>query len=190
MIMVVYPVLHPRKEATGTPSMPAPHVLPIPAALRKLACDTVSRRVARLPFMHKGVTVPCALITAGMEALNAQVTRTLSLKNRTGTGGRVQVDRLDHLLQERGFVHPGSARALSIVLERAGISEPAAVPDQQSHRVMRGTRLVSAWTWHIESDLQKPCALPGTAPSALEELSSWQDLCPVCRTGMLNAVIG
>ncbi len=171
--------------------MPAPHVLPIPAALRTLACDTISRRVARLPFMHKGVTVTCDLITAGMEALNAQANRMLSLKHRTGTGGRVQVEGLDRLLQERGFVHPGTALILSGVLERAGITEPAAVPDRQSHRVMRGTRLGSAWAWHIESGLQKPLTLPGTDPSApAEELSSWQNLCPVCRTGMLNAVTG
>ena len=171
--------------------MPAPHVLPITAALRTLACDTISRRIARLPFIHNGVTVTCDLITAGMEALNAQANRMLSLKHRTGAGGRVQVEGLDRLLQERGFVHPGTALILSGVLERAGITEPAAVPDRQSRRVMRGTRLVPAWTWHIESGQQKPIAMPRTDPSApAEELSSWQDLCPVCRTGMLNAVIG
>ncbi len=190
MIMVVYPVLHPMKEAIAPSSMPDPHVLPIPAALRTLACDTVSRRVGRLPFMHKGVTVTCDLITAGMEALNAQANRMLSLKHRTGAGGHVQVEGLDRLLQERGFVHPGTALILSGVLERAGITEPAEAPDRQSRRIMRGTRLAPAWTWHIESGQQKPRALPGTAPSALEELSSWQDLCPVCRTGMLNAVTG
>jgi len=170
--------------------MPAPHVLPIPAALRTLACDTVSHRVARLPFVHEGVTVTCDLITAGMEALNAQAARTLSLKHRTGAGGHVQVEGLDRLLKERGFVHPGTALIISGVLERAGITEPAEIPDRQSRRVMRGTRLVPAWTWHFESGLQKPCALPGTPLSAPEELSSWQHLCPVCRTGMLNGVTG
>jgi hypothetical protein len=189
MIMEVYPVLNPSKKATAPSSMPPPHVLPIPDALRTRACAIVSRRVAPLPFVHNSVRITCDLIAAGMEALNAQATRTLSLKHRMNAGGRVQVEGLDRLLQEQGLVNPGTALILSGVLERAGITEPAVVPDRQSRRILRGTRLVSPWTWHIECELQKPVTLP-TALSDLEERSSWQDLCPVCRTGMLNAVIG
>jgi hypothetical protein len=170
--------------------MPDPHYLPIPAALCTLACETVSRRVGRLPFVRKGVTVTCNLIAAGMESLNAQATRTLLLKHRTGTGSRIQIDGLDRLLQERGFAEPDTAPILSGVLKRAGIAEQASVTDRQSRLFMRGIRLLSAWAWHIASGTQKPFPLPGTTASVPAEPRSWKNLCPVCRTGMLNPVTG
>ena len=71
--------------------MPPAHYLPIPPGLRSSACDTVSRRVAPLPFVRDGIEVSCDLIAASMEVLNAEATRTLAIRQRTGADGRVQI---------------------------------------------------------------------------------------------------
>jgi len=170
--------------------MPTPHYLPIPASLRTLACDTVSRRVAPVPFNRNRIQVTCDLIAAGMESLNAEATRTLAIHQRTGPDGRVQVDGLDLLLTGRGFINPGTADTLFLVLKDAGIVEPAAVSDWRSHRTFRGIRLLSAWRWHIASEIERSNGLQEIHPASPGDPPVWTDLCPVCRTGTLNPVTG
>ena len=170
--------------------MPTPHYLPIPTSLRTLACDTVSRRVASVPFIRNRVRVTGDLIAAGIESLNAEATRTLAINQRTGADGRVQVDGLDRLLTGRGFPEPGTADTLSLVLKDAGIVEPVVVSDRRSHRTFRGIRLLSVWTWHIASETERSYGLQGIHSTSLCDPSVWTNLCPVCQTGTLNPVTG
>ena len=124
--------------------MPPAHYLPIPPGLRSSACDTVSRRVAPLPFVRDGIEVYCDLIAAAMECLNAEATRTLAIRQRTGADGRVQADGLDRLLTNRDFLDPEISEIVSKTLKDAGIAEPAVVSDWRSHRTFRGIRLLPA----------------------------------------------
>jgi hypothetical protein len=170
--------------------MPTAHYLPIPPGLRSSACDTVSRRVAPLPFERDGIEVSCDLIAAGMECLNAEATRTLAIRQRTGADGRVQADGLDRLLTQRDFSVPGTAEIVSEVLKEAGIVGPAVVSDWRSHRTFRGIRLLPAWTWHIASDGKKHFIPQGTAAPGPDTLPVWTELCPVCYKGTLTLVSG
>ena len=170
--------------------MPTPHYLPIPTSLRTLACDTVSRRVAPVPFIRNSVLVTGDLIAAGIESLNAEATRTLAINQKTGADGRVQVDGLDRLVTERGCPSPGTADTLSLVLKDAGIVEPVVVSDWRSHRTFRGIRLLSVWTWHIASETERSYGLQGIHSNSLCDPSVWTNLCPICRTGALNPVTG
>jgi hypothetical protein len=166
------------------------HYLPIPPDLRTLASDTVSRRVAPMPFVRDGIEVSCEIIAAVMESLNAEATRTLALTQRTGADGRVQVDGLDWLLARRDFSDPGTADLLALVLKRAGIVKPADVPDWRSHRTFRGVRLVPAWTWDIASAGKRQSIPRGATDVSPLALPVWTDLCPVCRKGALTMVTG
>ncbi len=60
--------------------MVAPRFFPIPPALLTLTCETVNRRVAKLPFTQKGVCISPELVGVALECLNAEVTRTLPLR--------------------------------------------------------------------------------------------------------------
>jgi len=170
--------------------MSTAHYLPIPPGLRSSACDTVSRRVAPLPFVRDGIEVSCDLIAAGMECLNAEATRTLAIRQRTGADGRVQVDGLDRLLANRDFSNPEISEIVSKTLKDAGIGEPAVVSDWRSHRTFRGIRLLPAWTWHFSSDGKHQGIPQGTAAPGPDAPPVWTELCPVCHNGTLSMVTG
>jgi len=170
--------------------MPTAHYLPIPPGLRSSACDTVSRRVAPLPFVRDGIEVSCDLIAAGMECLNAEATRTLAIRQRTGADGRVQADGLDRLLADRNYPDPWISDIVSNVLENAGIAEPAVVSDWRSHRTFRGIRLLPAWTWHFSSYGKHHSIPEGTAAPDPDAAPVWTEICPVCHHGTLTMETG
>ncbi|MCX6691846.1 MAG: hypothetical protein NTW33_07295 [Methanoregula sp.] len=170
--------------------MPTAHYLPIPPGLRSAACDTVSRRVAPLPFVRDGIGVSGDLIAAGMECLNAEATRTLAIRQRTGADGRVQADGLDRLLATRDFSDPEISEIVSNVLRDAGIAEPAVVSDWRSHRTFRGIRLLPVWAWHFSSGGTRQDIAPGTAAPGPDVPPQWTELCPVCHNGTLTMVTG
>jgi len=170
--------------------VPPAHYLPIPPGLRGAACDTVSRRVAPLPFVRDGISVSSDLIAAAMEVLNAEPTRTLAIRQRAGADGRVQADGLDRLLANRDFLDPEISEIVSKTLKDAGIAEPAVVSDWRSHRTFRGIRLLPAWTWHFSSDGNRHGIPQGTGAPGPDAPPVWTELCPVCHNGTLEGVTG
>ena len=90
-----------------------------------LACETVSRRVSRLPFLRSGVTVSGELIGVAMECLNAEFNKTLALYTPQNTIDTIQ-DGLDRCIEERLNI-PGKSVVPVIVdvLCSAGIAETA-----------------------------------------------------------------
>ncbi|HSQ92770.1 MAG TPA: hypothetical protein VLL74_00575 [Methanoregula sp.] len=159
---------------------PYPFV-PIPPELFAHACATVTTRVSQLPFLRGGVNVTGELVGVAMECLNAVPSRMLALSTPQGTGE----DGLDRCLEERLHI-PGKAVTPVIVdvLCAAGIAETALVSDRHAHRQLRAIRLLPRWTWHIASTMAPSVRLGG------DDSLSWLDLCPVCRTGILDHVRG
>jgi hypothetical protein len=164
----------------------APQFLPIPKNIHALACETISRRIGRLPFTRTGVEITESLVGVTMECLNAEVRRTLPLRTvsrETGT-----IPGLGECLSERlGGDLDAAAPVIAEVLVSAGLAEPAEVLDATTHTMTRGIRLLSAWTWHIASGDVLPCT--GTCPNG-SETDAWLAQCPVCRTGILSRVTG
>jgi hypothetical protein len=164
----------------------APQFLPIPKNIHALACETISRRIGRLPFTRNGVEITEGLVGLTMECLNAEVRRTLPLRNAfPGTG---LLPGLGERLSERlGSEQGAAAQVIAEVLESAGLAEPAEMIDAATHTQMRGIRLLSVWTWHIASVDFPPL---GDTGSAGGETDAWLAQCPICRTGILSRVTG
>lgn len=167
--------------------MSATQFFPIPPELFSLACRTVTEKVSQLPFLRGGVTVTGEMVGVAMESLNAVPQKALAITTPREAGSGME-DGLDRCLEGRLRI-PGAAAAQVIadVLVGAGIAEPARIPDRQSHREHRGIRLVAPWTWHIASSLAPSVRLGGTGDGPA---LSWMDVCPVCRTGILERVTG
>ena len=164
--------------------MSAQQYFPLSHEMFALACETVSRRVSRLPFLRSGVTVSGELIGVAMECLNAEFNKTLALYTPQNTIDTLQ-DGLDRCIEERLNI-PGKSVVPVIVdvLCSAGIAEPAELMDRASHRSRKGIRLLPPWTWH---------AATVSAPLGNDDKSSplsWMSMCPVCRTGILNRIVG
>ncbi len=157
---------------------------PILPELFAHACATVSERVSQLPFLRGGVRVTGELIGIAMESLNAVPAKALSITTR---GDNCIDPGLDACIGER-IALPGTAAAaapvIAEVLCSAGIAEPALIPDRAARRQIRGVRLLPQWTWHIASTLAPSVRLGG------DPLLAWLDLCPVCRTGIMDKVTG
>jgi len=128
-------------------------------------------------------------IGVAMECLNAVPTRTLALATLQGQDGD-RDDGLDRCLEQRLQI-PGKAAApvIAEVLCSAGIAEPALIADRYIRHERRGIRLVEPWTWHIASTMAPSVRLGSSGDGAGSSLS-WLDLCPVCRTGILERVVG
>jgi hypothetical protein len=166
--------------------MAAPQFLPIPKNIHALACETINRRVARLPFPREEVEITPELVAVAMECLNAEVLRTLPLKTLE-KGDRTVPGLCDCLSGRLGGDQSAAAAAIADVLSTAGLTEPAEMIDTKTRTQMRGIRLISAWTWHIGSGDVGSAVSPGTSGGAGD---AWLARCPVCRTGILNRVTG
>ncbi|MDD1702758.1 MAG: hypothetical protein LUQ31_07265 [Methanoregula sp.] len=168
--------------------MAAPQFLPIPKNLHALACETINRRVNRLPFEKNGVEVTEELVGVTMECINAEVLRTLPVKPAARQSGNSP--GLIGCLNERlGGDQAGSAPVIAEVLIDAGLAETAEVLDSSTHQAIRGIRLFSPWTWHIASGETR--ALAGAGPGSGDSASdAWMAKCPVCKTGILNRITG
>jgi hypothetical protein len=170
--------------------MQAPQYFPISPEMFALACETVSRRVSRLPFLRSGVMVTGELIGVAMESLNAEFNKTLALRTPPNTAEKPP-DGLDRCIEER-LKLPGKTLVPVIVdvLCSAGITETTEIMDRVSHRPRNGIRLLPPWTWHAASAMVPTVRLPGSGNDDESSLLSWMSMCPVCRTGILNRVVG
>jgi hypothetical protein len=170
--------------------MSAPHYFPLTPEMFALACETVSRRVSRLPFLRSGILVTGELIGVAMECLNAEFNKTLVLRTPPDTVEK-PLDGLDRCIEARLKI-PGKTVVPVIVdvLCSAGIAETTEIMDRVSHRPRNGIRLLHPWTWHAASSIMPTVGLQGTGNDNESSLASWMSMCPVCRTGILNRVIG
>nr|WP_320160066.1 hypothetical protein [uncultured Methanoregula sp.] len=169
--------------------MSATQFFPIPPEMFALACDTVSRKVSRLPFLRSGVMVNGELLGVAMECLNAEVKKTLALTTPQNSLV-IPEDGLDRCIEERLQV-PGKTvvPVIAEVLCSAGIAEHADIQERGFPHPRKGIRLLGPWTWHIAS-VMPPVNLPGSGHDGSSSPFSWMSVCPVCRTGILNRVVG
>ena len=170
--------------------MSAPQYFPLSPELFALACETVSRRVSRLPFLRSGVMVTGELIGVAMECLNAEFNKTLALRTPPDAAEKPQ-DGLDRCIEARLKI-PGKSVVPVIVdvLCSAGIAETTEIMDRFSHRPRKGIRLLLPWTWHAASAMAPSVRFQGSGNDDESSRVSWMSKCPVCRTGILNRVIG
>ena len=169
--------------------MSATQYFPLPPELFAHACNTVSKRVSQLPFLRGGVSVTGELVGVTMECLNAEPARALPLTTpRDIPAG--SADGLDLCLEQRLGV-PGKTvvPVIAEVLCSAGITEMTEIVDRQLHRPRKAVRLLSPWTWHIASTMA-PSVRLGSAGNGAGSSLVWLDVCPVCRTGILDRVTG
>jgi hypothetical protein len=169
--------------------MSSTQYFPIPPEMLALACETVTRQVSRLPFLRSGVMVTGELVGVTMECLNAESTKTLPLTTPKEAPDGI-AEGLDRCLEERLKV-PGKSTVPVIfdVLVSAGIAAPSEVVERQSIHPRKAVRLLPPWTWHIASTLTPQAKLAGSGVGDTSALS-WMSICPVCRTGILNRVVG
>jgi hypothetical protein len=162
---------------------------PIPPELFALACDTVSKRVSRLPFLRSGVTVNGELVGVTMECLNAEPKKALPLATPRDPAMGLE-DGLDRCIEGRLNL-PGKTVVPVIfdVLCSAGIAEPVQVTDRRTPRTRNGMRLLPPWTWHIGATTA-PAVRFGEAGENGTVAMSWMSMCPICRTGILSRVVG
>ena len=170
--------------------MSATQFFPISPEMFALACETVSRRVSRLPFLRSGVMVTGELLGVAMECLNAEFNKTLALHTPSNAAEKPQ-DGLDRCIEERLKI-PGKTAVPVIVdvLCGAGIAETTEITDRFSHRTRKGIRLLPPWTWHAASAMTPAVRLQGSGNDDASSPLSWMSMCPVCRTGILNRVVG
>jgi hypothetical protein len=161
---------------------------PIPPEIFARACETVSCRVSKLPFLRSGVNVTGEVIGVAMECLNAGPTKSLALTTPQGPSGERE-DGLDRCIEGRLHI-PGKTAAPVIagVLCGAGIAEPSLIADRHARNERRGIRLFPPWTWHIASVMAPSLRLGGSGGD--DPSLTWLDICPVCRTGILLRVTG
>jgi hypothetical protein len=169
--------------------MSATQFFPLPPELFAHACNTVSKRVSQLPFLRGGVNVTGELVGVTMECLNAEPVRALPLTTPRDARGSI-ADGLDLFLEQRLGV-PGKTvvPVITEVLCSAGITEKTEIVDRQMHRPRKAIRLLHPWTWHIASTMAPSVRLGSSGAGAGSSLS-WLDMCPVCRTGILDRVVG
>lgn len=170
-------------------SMSAPQYLPLPPELFAHACNTVTQRVSQLPFLRSGVHVTGELVGVTMECLNAEPSRTLAITTPRDAPGNVTCG-LDRCLEDRLQVTGKTVvPVIAEVLCSAGITGMTEIIDRQLHRPRKAVRLLPPWTWHIASTLAPSVRLGGSADGSGSSMS-WMDMCPVCRTGILERVVG
>jgi hypothetical protein len=170
--------------------MSATQYFPIPPALFALACETVSRRVSRLPFLRSGVMVTGEVLGVAMECLNAEFNKTLALRTPRDAARKPE-DGLDLCIEERLRMQGKTMVPVIVdVLCGGGITETTEIMDRLAHRPRKAIRLLPPWTWDAASALSPAVRLPGSGNDNEPSPSSWMSMCPVCRTGILNRVIG
>jgi len=170
--------------------MSAPQYFPLSPEMSALAGETVSRRVSRLPFLRSGVMVTGELIGVAMECLNAEFNKTLALRTPPDAAEK-QPDGLDRCIEERLKI-PGKTvvPVIADVLCSAGIAETTVMMDRVSRRPRKGIRLLPPWTWHAASAMAPMVRLQGSGDDDESFRKSWMGMCPVCRTGILNRIVG
>ncbi|HNX18440.1 MAG TPA: hypothetical protein PKM50_08980 [Methanoregula sp.] len=166
--------------------MAAQQYLPIPKNIKALACETINRRIGRLPFTTNGIEVTEDLIAVTLECLNSETKRTLPFRPVSQKDGLLP-GLADCLSERIGGDQNTPASVIADVLIDAGLAEPAETVDTATHVQAKGIRLLSPWTWHIASGDVPPCDTAGFTGS---ETDAWLAKCPICRTGILSQVTG
>ncbi len=162
---------------------------PIPPTLLTLACETVNRRIGKLPFMKNGIIVTPELVGVSLECLNAEVTRTLPLRTSPAMA-KNRMEGFDRVLELRlGTGGRDAASVLADVLVQSGIAEIVQIHDQCTHTRTNGFRLLRPWTWHIASGIPAPLQSPINSLE-MEPPATWLARCPVCKSGILQKVTG
>lgn len=169
--------------------MSATQFFPLPPELFRHACNTVSKRVSQLPFLRGGVNVTGELVGVTMECLNAEPARALPLSTPQDTRGSIAYGLDECLVQRLGVPKKVVVPIIAEVLCSAGITEMTEIVDRHLHRPQKAVRLLPSWTWHIASTMAPSVRLGGSGADAGSSLS-WLDVCPVCRTGILDRVEG
>ena len=171
--------------------MSATQFFPISPELLALACETISRRVGQLPIMRDGCSVTQDLIGVTMECLNAEFSKTL-IVNTKQTHENKATEGLNRCLEQRMNITGSDpcAAVITGVLCSAGIAENAEVIDSASHARISGVRLLPPWTWHCASAPTPSLSTAGAGTGSDTPPEQWMNLCPVCRTGILNRVVG
>ena len=170
--------------------MSAIQYFPIPPELFALACETVSRRVSRLPFLRSDVMVTGELLGVAMECLNAEFKKKLALHTPSNSAIKTE-NGLDRCIEERLKISGKKVvPVIAEVLCSAGIAETTEITNRLSHQSRKGIRLLPPWTWHVAS-AKSPIIRSGESLYDDESsLASMMSMCPVCRTGILNRVVG
>lgn len=169
--------------------MSATQFFPILPEMLALACETVTKKVSRLPFLRSGVMVTGELIGVTMECLNAESTKTLPLTTPKDPPDGA-AEGLDLCLEGRlSGPQKATVPVIAEVLVSAGIAAPAQVIERQFINPRKALRLLPEWTWHIASTMSPRAKLAGAGVADTSALS-WMSICPVCRTGILNRVVG
>ncbi len=169
--------------------MSATQYFPVPPELFALAIETVSRRVSRLPFLRSGVMVTGELLGVAMECLNAEFNKTLALRTPPYAAQKPE-DGLDHCIEERLRLLGKTVTPVIVdVMCSANIAETTEIMDRVAHRPRKAVRLLPPWTWHAASGMSPAVRFPGSGDEDESPLS-WMSMCPVCRTGILNRVVG
>ncbi|MDD1696235.1 MAG: hypothetical protein LUQ54_04985 [Methanoregula sp.] len=155
-----------------------------------LACETVSRRVSRLPFLRSGVMVTGELLGVALECLNAEFKKTLILRTLLNAPEK-PVDGLDRCIEKRLNI-PGKTVVPVVVdvLCSAGIAETTEIMDPCTRKARRGIRLLPPWTWHTATVMTPAVRFQGSGKNDTASALSWMSICPICRTGILNRIVG
>jgi hypothetical protein len=170
--------------------MSAIQFFPIPPELFALACETVSRRVSRLPFLRSDVMVTCELLGVAMECLNAEFKKKLALHTPSSSAIKTE-NGLDRCIEERLKISGKKVvPVIAGVLCSAGIAETTEITDRLSHQSRKGIRLLPPWTWHTASGKVPVLSSKESVKGDESSLASMMSMCPVCRTGILNRVVG
>jgi hypothetical protein len=171
--------------------MSATQFFPISTELLALACETISRRVGQLPITREGCSVTQDLIGVTMECLNADFSKTLTVTTKQTHENRA-TEGLNRCLEKRLNLTESDpcAAVIAGVLCSAGIAEKAEVLDSVSHARSRGVRLLPPWTWHIASAPTPSLSAAVAGTESGTSTAQWMNICPVCRTGILNRVVG
>jgi hypothetical protein len=124
-----------------------------------------------------------------MECLNAEPKKALALTTPRDSAPGPEPG-LDHCLEGRlSLVGKTVVPIIFDVLCAAGIAEPAQITDRHTIRSRNGMRLLPAWTWHIGAATAPAVRFGETGANGSVALS-WMSTCPVCRTGVLERVVG
>jgi len=170
--------------------MSATQYFPIPPDRFALTVETVSRRVSRLPFLRSGVMVTGELLGVALECLNAEFNKTLALRTPQDTLVKPE-NGLDRCIEER--LRTTGTTVVPVIVDvlcSAGIAETTELMDRHAHRPRKAVRLFPAWTWDAGPAMSATVRLSGPGNDDAHSPLSWMSMCPVCRTGILDRVVG
>jgi hypothetical protein len=160
-------------------------LLPIPAGIRSLACETVRRRVAEIPFARDGIAVTEDLVGAVLEILNGEFSGSISLKT-VHRPAKKPYPGLDHCLARAGYDEDAAARVTADVL-----TPPACANGSRFRSGIFAARFRVSGFFGVAVDRAfRPCKENHRCPGRVEIRNPGFSRCPVCRTGILDWVTG